>query len=77
MKKEIRKFNPIDVELRFPIAGKLDGWYFKIEEISNGAYQVSGSDFFGRIVSKTGGDPDVTLVECIKKATEIQSQIEK
>ncbi|MEQ9091520.1 MAG: hypothetical protein RIE52_10555 [Balneola sp.] len=76
MKKAIRKLNLIDVELRFPITGKLDGWYFKIEEISNCAYEVSGSDLFGRIVSKTGSDPEGLLNECIKKATQIQSQIE-
>jgi hypothetical protein len=72
MKKGIRKLNENDVKLRFPISGKLDGWYFKIEEISNGAYQVSGSDLFGRIISKTGDNPDILLNECIEKALEMK-----
>ncbi len=71
MKKGIRKLNENDIKLRFPISGKLDGWIFKIEEISNGAYQVSGSDLFGRIVSKTGDNPDIILNECIEKALEM------
>ena len=72
MKKGIRKLNENDVKLRFPISGKLDGWYFKIKEISNGAYQVSGSDLFGRIISKTGDNPDILLNECIEKALEMK-----
>ena len=53
------------------------GWYFEVKEICNGGYQVTGSDSFGRLVTKQGHDPNVLLEECKQKAVEIQSQLIK
>ena len=50
------------------------GWSFKVEEISNGAYQVEGKDQFGRIVSHTGGDPEALLEKCMFEAKQIQAK---
>ena len=51
----------------YPISGLLDGWYFRVQEVSNGCYRVEGSDAYGRIISRTTlGDPEITLNECVE-----------
>ena len=52
----------------YPIEGKLPDWYFRITETSNNAWLVEGCDIWGRKVSRTGGDPDELLVDCVKDA---------
>lgn len=34
------------------------GWYFKIQEVSYGVYEMQGVDGWGRKVSRKGTDPD-------------------
>ena len=54
MKRRVEKENEADLMARYPIKGKISGWYFRITEVSNGAWQVDGSDQWGRQVSRTG-----------------------
>jgi len=35
----------------------------RIEEMSNGFYKVEAKDVYGRIISKTGNDPDNLVIE--------------
>jgi len=49
-KKEILK--------TYPIASNIKGWFIRIDEISNNAFYVEAVDFYGRIISKQGNDPD-------------------
>jgi hypothetical protein len=55
-----------DDELRrdFPIDDLVPGWFFRVEEISAGAYKASGVDAWGRLVESTGGNPDSVLADC-------------
>ena len=56
----------------FPIANKLEGWYFRIQERSAGVYIAEGKDLFGRQVSREGTDPDRTLAMCINDAKQMK-----
>jgi hypothetical protein len=59
----------------YPIAGLLDGWYFRTDELSNGCYVVEGCDIYGRKISRsTSGDPNIVLRECVEYARSITQQ---
>ena len=50
----------------YPIAGLVEGWYFRQREVSNGCYVVEGSDVYGRTISRQNtADPDAGLAECV------------
>ena len=72
MKKPISRRS--DEELRaYPLTNIVDGWFFKINEISQGYYRVEGIDRWGRIVSRDGIDPDELLDACKKDIIEMSS----
>ncbi len=75
MKKSIRPYTEEEILKRFPIKDRLDGWYFRIDEVSNNVYEVEGSDLYGRQVSKKGSNPEVLIDECIEDAEKIKSQV--
>ena len=75
MKKLIKPYSKDKLLKHFPIKDRLDGWYFRIDEVSNNVYEVEGSDLYGRQVSKKGSNPEVLLNECIEDAEKIKSQI--
>jgi hypothetical protein len=56
----------------FPIAGIVEGWFFRVGEVSAGAYLAEGIDAWGRRVSCSGSDPDALLAQCVKDAREIK-----
>ncbi|QRN84087.1 hypothetical protein JR338_04905 [Chloroflexota bacterium] len=60
-----------DKLINFPIKGKVDGWAFRIDEISQGYYRVEGMDRYGRIVSRDGIDPDELLEQCVNDVKKI------
>lgn len=49
----------------------LPGWSFEIEEVSNGVYEVIGSDQEGHRVQAKGTDVDTLLQECYASAQRI------
>jgi hypothetical protein len=52
-------------ELRnFPITNIVNGWFFRIDEISQGYYRVEGVDQWGHSISRDGIDPDQLLGAC-------------
>jgi hypothetical protein len=61
----------------YPIKDLVDGWYFRLSEISNGAYQVEGIDKWGHSVSRQCSEPalDATLKACANDAQEIEKQL--
>ncbi len=48
---------------------------FRSIEISNNAWEVEGTDKWGRKVLRQGDDPDKLLAECEKAADEINKTI--
>ena len=60
-----------DAEIRqsFPIRSRVYGWFFRVEELSTGYWQVKGRDRYGHTVSIIGNNPDEAL-----EAAETQAQ---
>jgi hypothetical protein len=64
-----------EIRKSFPIHDRLAGWFFRVKEVSAGSYLAEGSDLYGRLVSRTGTDPDGLLVQCVADARSIQAQL--
>lgn len=71
MKKLIQKQNKEEF-INFPITNIRKGWFFRVDEISQGYYRVEGVDRFGRVVSKEGIDPELLLEECKNYIQEVE-----
>jgi hypothetical protein len=59
----------------FPLAGMIPGWFFRVQEISPGAYRVDGTNVWGCLVSRTGSDRDAILKLCVTDALTIQGKV--
>ena len=70
-------FNEDEFDI-YPIKDLLEGWNFRISEISMGAYRIEGVDSAGRSVSRVGSEAELdnVLKACVKDAQEI-SQYKK
>lgn len=57
----------------YPIKDRVDGWFFRIQEVSNGVYEVEGIDVRGRKVSRKGTEieMDKVLKSCVEDARQI------
>ena len=75
MKRKISAKSEAEILREFPISDRLSGWYFRVREVSAGAYLAEGSDLYGRRVSHTGSDPDELVERCVADARSIQSQL--
>jgi hypothetical protein len=53
----------------------IQGWFLNIEEISNLVYRVRFTDAYGRIVEKTGIDPEDLIHQCKASALDIEEQV--
>ena len=58
----------------FPVDGKRPNWYFRMTETSSNAWLVEGCDVWGRKVSRSGGDPEALLEECLSDAAVVDAQ---
>ena len=68
MKREVQQLSAAKVACEYPLTDLVEGWYFKVDEVSAGVYRVDGTDLWGRRVSYTGLDPDEALARCKKDA---------
>lgn len=62
-----------DMKRRFPISDRVPGWFFRLEEVSAGAYLAEGADLCGRQASRTGADPEAVLEACMADARTLES----
>ena len=69
MRQPIRELSPSELE-RYPIRDRLEGWFFRVEEVSIGHYVAEGVDRWRRKVLHEGEDPDQLLEVCIASAEE-------
>ncbi len=58
----------------YPIKNIVEGWFFRIDEISNGYFRVEGVDRWGHSVSRDGIDPDELFKACQNDIKEMFSQ---
>jgi hypothetical protein len=63
MKKIIRPLTVDQLTQTHPCKSQREDWRIRIEEMSNGFYKVEAKDVYGRIISKTGNDPDRLVIE--------------
>ena len=78
MKKKVSYLSDKELE-NYPIHDLVDGWFFRIQEISYGAFRVDGIDRWGRIVSRVGSDNEIEkmLQECADDAREINKELKE
>jgi hypothetical protein len=64
---------------KYPIRDLVDGWFFRIQEVSNGVYEVEGTDIWGRKVLRTSSDTELNeaLKACANDARKIQAELDK
>ena len=72
--RTVRRKDPAEVQNAFPIAGVVEGWFFRQTEVSPGAYLVEGTDLWGRMVSRLGGNPDELLSLCAADAKSVSDE---
>jgi hypothetical protein len=65
VKQPVRKLDEDTVRRDFPIADRVPGWFFRVDEVSNGAYRAIGTDLWGRRTETAGSDPEHALADCI------------
>jgi hypothetical protein len=53
----------------FPIRGRVRGWFFRVEELPTGYWQVKGRDRHGQTVSCVGVSPEDVLESAETEAT--------
>ena len=45
----------------FPVRGRVRGWFYRLEELPSGFWQVRGRDRFGHTVNVVGASPEEVL----------------
>ncbi len=55
----------------YPIKNIVEGWFFRIDEISNGYFRVQGVDRSGHSVSRDGMNPDELFLKCKQDISEM------
>ncbi len=73
MKKEVEKRSEDDLA-PYPLRGVVEGWFFRVTEVSNGWYRVEGTDRWGRQVSRMGSDPEELLEACKRDVEEMEGK---
>lgn len=75
MKRAVATATREELLRSFPIEdAAAPGWYFRIEEVSNGVLRVAGRDAYGRAVSRQGSDEVALLRQAVADAADIISQ---
>jgi hypothetical protein len=75
MKRQVQPKSDDEIIRSYPIGGKVDGWFFRMEERSPALWIVEGIDRYGRHVHRQGYDPDQLLQQCIADAQNINNQL--
>ena len=50
-----------DIRQSFPVRGRVRGWFYRLEELPTGYWQVKGRDRFGQTVEVVGHTPEDVL----------------
>ena len=68
---DISKPNLAELVRTHPIKDIVEGWFFKIDEVSNRAYLDEGMNVEGNAISRMGSDPDKLIEVCKNDIEEI------
>jgi hypothetical protein len=75
MKALVHKMDQDDVRREYPIADRVAGWFFRLEEKSPSEWVVEGTDLWGRKVAGNGTNEIALLDECCEAARRVNEQI--
>ena len=66
-----------DAQIRqsYPIRSRVYGWYFRVEELPTGYWQVKGRDRHGNKVVRVGDNPDDVLNVAENAAIELNDNV--
>jgi hypothetical protein len=62
------------IQQSFPVRGRVRGWFFRVEELPSGYWQVRGRDRHGQTVSVIGDGPEEALASAESEAQLLSSQ---
>ena len=74
MKRVAEKLSVAAVRRDYPLTGDPAGWFFRVQEVSNGVYVVEGRDLAGRKVSRRGADEAALLAACSDDARNLDAR---
>jgi len=57
-----------DIKQSFPIRSRVRGWFFRVDELPTGYWQIKGRDRFGHTISFVGDSPDDVLASAETEA---------
>jgi hypothetical protein len=57
-----------EIKQSFPIRSQVRGWFFRVDELPTGYWQIKGRDRFGHTVSCVGECPDELLASAETEA---------
>ena len=74
--QDIRARHPDhDIRQSFPVRGQVRGWFYRLEELPTGYWQVKGRDRFGQTVSIVGTSPEDVLRSAEEEARSLSASI--
>ena len=59
----------------FPVRGRVRGWFYRLEELPTGNWQVKGRDRFGQTVNVVGSSPEEVLTNAENEAQLLNSTL--
>ena len=62
--KKITRLITKEELMDYPMTDLVEGWFFRVNEVSQGFYLVEGKDLLGHVVSRMGIDPDALMNAC-------------
>jgi len=68
------KRTPEDVVAEYPLTGLVIGWYFRVDEIEPGFFNVEGTDLDGRQVQRQSTNRDRALEAAKQDARDIRER---
>lgn len=71
MKALVTSRDPDATRAEYPLDGLVEGWFFRVNEVSPCHYLAEGTDLWGRVVSASGDDADRALADCVRFAGKV------
>ena len=62
------------IQQSFPVRGRVRGWFFHVEELPSGHWQVRGRDRHGQTVRVVGDGPEEALASAESEAQMLSAQ---
>ena len=74
MKTLVHRRDPAAIRAEYPVDNLVEGWFFRVNEVSPCHYMAAGTDLWGRVVSASGDDPERVVANCVRFARKAGSR---